>query len=115
MNSHENARLTAKGRERLIAGQRSRVILNPATPEPKAVEPARGRGVRGRLPKNAVAEHRLDGFRQLRPRDPGFIGPTDLSGGRKRSPSPLTGRQRDMFDALLGGLSSQQIALTLDQ
>lgn len=97
----------------LLAGQLSRVILISAAPEPEAVELARGRGVRGLLPKNADVEHILDGFRRIRSGDPGFIDPTDLTGGRKLSPSPLTERQRDVFDALLGGLSNKQIARSL--
>lgn len=88
----------------------SRVILISAAPEPAAVAAARQRGVHGLLLKNADVDHVLEGFRRIQLGEYVF----DACGVGQDRPAPeLTGRQREVFDALLGGLSNKQIAREL--
>lgn len=93
-----------------LAPWMTKVILISAAPEPSAVAAARQRGVRGLLLKNADVQHVLDGFRRIRQGERVFdhAGEAD-----DLHPPALTERQRDVLDALLGGLSNKQIAREL--
>lgn len=93
--------------------QMARVILISANPEPEIVEQARARGVRGLLLKNADAQQVLDGFRRIRTGERVF-GESPSLIGRLPPPAALTGRQQEIYQALVGGLSNKQIARKLD-
>lgn len=98
----------------LLADWLPRVILISAYPEQALVDLARRQGVRGLLPKNMDISHLLDGFRRIQAGEPVFLDaqgqqiPGESSGGNY-----LTERQRDIYEALLGGLSNKQIARKL--
>lgn len=93
-----------------LADRLHRVILISAYPEPAAVEMARQRGVLGLLPKNIDIAHLLDGFQRIQNGETVFLDAqgTALPGNSTRP--GLTGRQSDILEALLGGLSNKQIA-----
>lgn len=91
----------------------SRIILISANPEPEIVERAKARGVRGLLLKNADAWQVLDGFRRIQTGEKVFVE-FEPAGDGKFQPGTLTERQREVFDALLGGLSNKQIARKLE-
>jgi len=90
----------------------SRVILISANPEPEIVEQARARGVRGLLLKNADTPLLLDGFRRIQGGERVFNESDELIGAR-HAPAELTARQKDIYEALVGGLSNKQIARKL--
>lgn len=92
----------------------SRIILISAAPEMDVVEQARARGACGLLLKNADAEQILDGFRRIQAGEKVFNEFADLIGARAAPAAALTGRQQEVLDALLGGLSNKQIARKLD-
>ena len=92
----------------------SRVILISASPEPEIVEQARARGVRGLLLKNADVSQILDGFKRIQAGEKVFIEQAGITGGAQPPSEPMTGRQQEVYDALLGGLSNKQIARKLD-
>ncbi|MDQ8037299.1 MAG: response regulator transcription factor [Pedobacter sp.] len=86
------------------------VILISAYPEPAAVELARQRGVLGLLPKNIDIEHIIDGFQRIRHGERIFLDAQGAALPDSAQKPALTGRQNDILDALLGGLSNKQIA-----
>ncbi len=90
-----------------------RLILISADPEPEIVEQGRACGVRGLLLKNADADQLLDGFRRIRGGARVFAESGSLFGARP-VPTELTVRQRQIFEALIGGLSNKQIARKLE-
>lgn len=97
-----------------IPGDLGRVILISANPEPEIVERAKARGVAGLLVKNADIRQILDGFRRIQSGERIFVE-TDLIGlGDKPRPQGLTGRQQEVFEALVSGLSNKQIARKLN-
>lgn len=87
-----------------------RVILISANPEPSAVAEARQRGARGLLLKNADIDHVLAGFKRIQAGELVFDG-TDPP--ITSTIQGLTERQREVFDAVLVGLSNKQIARLL--
>lgn len=96
-----------------LAEHMQRVVLISAYPEPAAVELARQHGVRGLLPKNIDIEHIIDGFQRIRNGENVFLDAQGMALPGSVRKSDLTGRQRDILDALLGGLSNKQIARKL--
>lgn len=92
-----------------LAEQLSRVILISAYPEPAAVALARQRGVRGLLPKNIDIDHIIDGFQRIRFGESAFLDSNGMAWPETGAPS-LTGRQNEILEALLAGLSNKQIA-----
>lgn len=96
-----------------LHGLSERLILISANPEPEIVEQARALGVRGLLLKNADAALLLDDFRRIRGGERVFGESASLIGGL-RPPAELTARQREIYQALLGGLSNKQIARKFD-
>lgn len=86
------------------------VILISAYPEPAAVELARQRGVLGLLPKNIDIEHIIDGFQRICRGERIFLDAQGAPLADNAGKSTLTGRQSDILEALLGGLSNKQIA-----
>lgn len=92
-----------------LAAQLSRVILISAYPEPASVAMARQRGVRGLLPKNIDIEHIINGFQRIRAGESVFLDGNGMAWPEDSGPS-LTGRQNDILEALLAGLSNKQIA-----
>jgi two-component system nitrate/nitrite response regulator NarL len=93
-----------------LATRLQQVILISAYPEPAAVELARQRGARGLLPKNIDIEHLLDGFQRIQNGDTVFLDAQGMSLPGSAQKPGLTGRQNDILEALLGGLSNKQIA-----
>lgn len=93
-----------------LAGQLTRVILISASPEAEAVALARARGARGLLPKHIDINLLLDGFRRIQDGEPVFLDGHGLS---LPAAVHLTGRQREIHQALLAGLSNKQIARKL--
>ncbi len=97
-----------------IPGDLGRVILISANPEPEIVERAKARGVAGLLVKNADVRQILDGFRRIQSGERVFVE-TDLIGASEKPRlQGLTGRQQEVFETLVGGLSNKQIARKLD-
>lgn len=92
----------------------ARVILISASPEPEIVAQARARGVRGLLLKNADVSQILDGFQRIQAGEKVFIEQAGITGGTQPPAAPMTGRQQEVYEALLGGLSNKQIARKLD-
>lgn len=88
----------------------SQVILISAYPEADAVELARAQGVRGLLPKHIDIERILDGFQRIRQGEYLFIDHHGAVLPALNRRSSLTGRQQEILDALLSGLSNKQIA-----
>lgn len=93
-----------------LSARLQQVILISAYPEPAAVELARQRGVLGLLPKNIDIEHIIDGFQRIRNGDRVFLDAQGLALPDSTHKPGLTGRQGDILEALLGGLSNKQIA-----
>ena len=98
---------------RAMAPWLARVILISAAPEADVVEFARQQGARGLLLKNADVGHILDGFRRIQAGESVFDDTSALSGGRHLPTSALTGRQHDVYAAVVSGLSNKQIARKL--
>lgn len=88
----------------------SRVILISAAPEWPLVMQARSRGVRGLLLKNADVDHVLSGFQRIQQGENVFDAIKSESDDYVEL---LTERQKNVFDALLAGLSNKQIARLL--
>lgn len=91
----------------------TRIILISAQPEAEIVEQARARGVRGLLLKNADVAQILDGFKRIQAGERIF-GELSPAAPQNAEAAALTGRQREVYEALLGGLSNKQIARKLD-
>ncbi len=96
-----------------IAHSLERVILISANPEPAIVERARARGAAGLLIKNADIQQVVDGFRRIRAGERVFFECGLPGAADTEPPVELTGRQREVFAALVGGLSNKQIARKL--
>ncbi len=102
--------------ELLIAlkAQLHKIILISAYPEPASVELARQRGVLGLLPKNIDIEHILSGFQRIREGESIFLDSSGMPLPNTSQKAILTGRQNDILEALLAGLSNKQIARKLN-
>lgn len=95
----------------VLAPFMSRVILISADPELGLVMQARSRGARGLLLKNADVDHVLQGFKRIQEGENVFDA---IKANSANYVELLTERQREIFDALLAGLSNKQIARLLN-
>lgn len=91
----------------------NKIILISASPEPELVERARARGARGLLLKTTSAEALLADLDRIVAGERVFNDTAGLYGSRPAAAN-LSPRQREVYEALRGGLSNKQIARKLD-